>query len=80
MHDEPAGVLGLMYDACQFTLTPAEYRAALYTTCEDLGAAGKDNSFGWGRVDAYAAVVNVGTPRAYASAKPRSGEAPLPRF
>jgi PKD repeat protein len=66
-----------MYDACQFTLTPSEYRAALYATCEDLGAAGKDSIFGWGRVDAYAAVVNVGTPRAYASASPRGGQAPL---
>jgi len=72
-----AGVLGLMYDACGYTLTPAEYRAALYSTCEDLGAAGKDDTFGWGRIDAHAAVVEVGYPRAYAAAKPGSGEAPL---
>jgi len=72
-----AGVLGLMYDASQFTLTPAEYRAALYSTCEDLGAAGKDETFGWGRVDAHAAVVEVGTPVARASASPDRGPAPL---
>ncbi len=72
-----AGVLGLMYSGSSFSLTPAEYRTALYATCVDLGAAGKDTTFGWGRLDALDAVTGVATPTASASASPTSGQAPL---
>ena len=33
----------------------------LETTADDLGTAGFDNTFGWGRVDAYQAVMAVAT-------------------
>ncbi len=72
-----AGVLGLMYAHSGFALTPAEYRAALYATCQDLGAAGKDSTFGWGRVDAYNAVLQMSAITASASASPTGGQAPL---
>ena len=36
--------------------------AALLTTAVDLGAAGRDDSFGWGRVDAAAAVATTLAP------------------
>jgi subtilisin family serine protease len=36
--------------------TPAQIEDALFKTAKDLGNRGKDNSYGWGRVDAYAAV------------------------
>jgi subtilisin family serine protease len=72
-----AGVLGLMYSASFFSLTPAEYRSVLYSTCQDIGDPGEDDVFGWGLVDAYAAVVEIGTPTASISASPDSGQAPL---
>jgi subtilisin family serine protease len=72
-----AGAMGLMYAASSYALTPAEYKAALYASCEDLGDAGKDDVFGHGRLDAYAAVIAVATPTASASANPTSGNAPL---
>jgi len=28
----------------------------LFKTAKDLGKAGKDTSFGWGRIDSYSAV------------------------
>ncbi|MDI6591946.1 MAG: S8 family serine peptidase, partial [Patescibacteria group bacterium] len=36
--------------------TPDEVRAALQETAEDLGTAGRDDTFGYGLVDAYAAL------------------------
>ncbi len=36
--------------------TPTQVENALFKTARDLGKAGKDNNFGWGRVDAYSAV------------------------
>ncbi len=38
------------------TYTTSQVQTALFNTAKDLGKAGKDTSFGWGRVDAYAAV------------------------
>jgi len=37
-------------------LTPAEVESILRSTCKDLGAAGVDSTFGYGRVDAAAAL------------------------
>jgi serine protease len=36
--------------------TPDEIRTALQETAEDLGVSGRDNTYGWGLVDAYAAL------------------------
>lgn len=38
------------------TYTPIQVQNALFTTAKDLGRFGKDTSYGWGRVDAAAAV------------------------
>ncbi len=38
------------------TYTTSQVQTALFNTAKDLGKAGKDTSFGWGRVDASAAV------------------------
>ncbi|MBI2076008.1 MAG: S8 family serine peptidase [Candidatus Aenigmarchaeota archaeon] len=36
--------------------TVAQIESALFNTAKDLGKAGKDTSYGWGRVDVYSAV------------------------
>ncbi|MBI2559465.1 S8 family serine peptidase [Candidatus Woesearchaeota archaeon] len=36
--------------------TVAQIESALFNTAKDLGKAGKDKDYGWGRVDAYGAV------------------------
>ena len=36
--------------------SPAEVRAALTSTCRDMGPPGWDEQFGWGLIDAYAAL------------------------
>ncbi|MBN2372940.1 S8 family serine peptidase [bacterium] len=36
--------------------TPQEVRAAIQETAEDLGAPGRDDTYGWGLVDAYTAL------------------------
>ncbi|NOZ73638.1 MAG: S8 family serine peptidase [Chloroflexi bacterium] len=38
------------------TLTPLEIRTIIQNTATDLGAPGKDTAFGYGRIDAYAAL------------------------
>jgi len=43
-------------------LTDAEIKDALYKTAKDLGTAGWDKYYGWGRVDALAAVNYVKPP------------------
>lgn len=53
-----AGVAALMLDKNP-TLTPAEIARILMTTSVDLGAPGKDNVFGAGRIDAAAALAAV---------------------
>ncbi len=50
-----AGVAALVFSVDN-TLTPAEVELILYSTADDLGAAGDDSVFGQGRVNAYAAV------------------------
>lgn len=50
-----AGVVSLVMSANPL-LAAAEVEQLLYTTARDLGAAGRDDVFGWGRVDAAAAV------------------------
>jgi hypothetical protein len=59
-----AGVYALMI-AANPQLAPSELDAALFSTAADLGTAGKDVQFGFGRVNAGAAVekVSTSTPR-----------------
>ncbi len=49
------GVCALVRQACP-DLTPDEVKQCLYDTVMDRGAPGKDNDYGWGVVDALAAV------------------------
>ncbi|MFT7645371.1 MAG: serine protease [Candidatus Poriferisodalaceae bacterium] len=51
-------------------LTPAQTRAALFATAEDLGPVGKDNDFGVGLINPLAAVQSVHTPDTTADADP----------
>lgn len=43
------------------SLTPAQVRTALESTAEDKGTAGRDDEYGWGIVDAKAALDSVAT-------------------
>jgi serine protease len=43
-------------------ITPDEVREALQSTAEDLGSAGWDSDYGWGLVDAYAALTYSPVP------------------
>jgi serine protease len=44
------------------TTSPDEVRAALQDTAEDLGAPGWDSTYGWGLLDAYAALTYSAEP------------------
>lgn len=55
-----AGLCGLMWSRNP-SLAPASIEAILRSTCVDLGTAGVDNTYGYGRINAAAAV--VATPR-----------------
>jgi thermitase len=50
-----AGVVGLMM-AANPALSSTDVESMLFASAVDLGVAGRDPSFGWGRVDAAAAV------------------------
>ena len=53
-----AGVVALILSANP-NLSVNEVKNILYSTAVDLGESGKDVTYGWGRVDAYAAVAAV---------------------
>ena len=53
-----AAIAALVWDADP-TLTSASIRNAIMSKAVDLGTAGWDNIYGWGRVDAYEAVKSV---------------------
>ncbi len=53
-----SGVAALLL-AQNSSLTPDQIRNALQDTAEDLGASGKDNTYGWGLIDAQAALQSV---------------------
>jgi subtilisin family serine protease len=44
------------------TLTPTEIRDILQSTADDLGVAGRDNTFGWGLINATAALQSIAKP------------------
>lgn len=52
------GVMALMLEACDL-LTADELKQIIYDTAFDLGAPGKDNTYGWGMIDAEAAVLRA---------------------
>lgn len=56
-----AGVAALLL-AVNSSLTPYDVKNVLITTAEDLGSPGRDNTFGWGLVNASAAVNSVLPP------------------
>jgi len=53
-----SGTVALMLQA-RGNLTPAEVRTLLQQTCQDRWPWGKDNLYGWGRIDAMRAVEAV---------------------
>lgn len=55
------GVLALAWSVNP-TASNSAVENSLFTTCTDLGAVGYDTTFGFGLVDAYAAVAKVGSP------------------
>jgi len=74
-----AGVIALVRQANP-NLSVDEVKQILYSTAYDLGTAGEDNSYGYGMVDAYEAVMMaLGTtgPTADFSGTPTSGCVPL---
>lgn len=66
-----AGVVSLMMSANP-NLKPAEVENLLYSTAADLGAAGRDIQYGWGRVNAQAAVVAAVSAASSADTQPPS--------
>ncbi|MFM7050753.1 MAG: S8 family serine peptidase [Planctomycetota bacterium] len=51
-----AGLCGLIWSRNP-NLTPSEVENILRSTCADLGTAGLDDTFGYGRIDSYAALL-----------------------
>lgn len=52
---ETAGVLALIFSVNQNFL-PGDAESILFSSAKDLGTSGWDEYYGWGRIDAYAAV------------------------
>ncbi|MBM3991637.1 MAG: hypothetical protein FJ298_11600 [Planctomycetes bacterium] len=50
-----AGLCGLIWSRNP-TLTPAQVESILRSSCEDLGTAGVDDTFGYGRINSYLAL------------------------
>jgi thermitase len=71
-----AGVYALMM-AANPSLSPSQLDNALFSTASDLGAAGKDPYFGYGRVNAAAAVGTTGADTGDGTAPSVSISAPV---
>jgi subtilisin family serine protease len=56
-----SGLAALLH-ALQPTATPAQIRARIEQTVDDLGTPGKDNQFGYGRINVYRAINGFTTP------------------
>jgi subtilisin family serine protease len=52
-----AGVATLIFSAAHYNITPTEVSNILFDSAQDLGTPGRDNIFGYGLVDAYAALI-----------------------
>jgi serine protease len=74
-----AGVAALLIAKNGGSMSPDAVRAAIQNTAEDLGPAGWDQHYGYGLVDANAALLSIGgaAPVANFSGTPTSGTAPL---
>jgi len=51
-----SGVAALIFAADDYNITPAEVSNILFNSAQDLGQPGRDDIFGYGLVDAYAAL------------------------
>jgi serine protease len=51
-----AGVAALIFSAAHYNITPTEVSNILFDSAQDLGTPGRDDIFGYGLVDAYAAL------------------------
>ena len=76
-----AGVAALLIAKAGGSLTPAQVRTAVQSTAQDLGSAGWDQQYGYGLVDANAALLSLNPPTnppvAAFTGTPLSGQAPL---
>ncbi|MBM4040618.1 MAG: PKD domain-containing protein [Planctomycetes bacterium] len=78
-----AAGLAALICAVNPSFNPGEVENIIFSTCKDLGAAGDDEVFGHGRIDAAAAIARAANvppnapPLAVAAANPTSGTAPL---
>jgi subtilisin family serine protease len=52
-----AGVAALIFSAAHYDITPTEVSNILFDSAQDLGSPGRDDIFGYGLVDAYAALI-----------------------
>ena len=55
------GVVALMREANP-NIGVNEIKEIIFQTAYDLGAPGEDNSYGWGMIDAYEAVLHTNLP------------------
>jgi subtilisin family serine protease len=51
-----SGVAALLFSAAHYNITPSEVSNILFNSAQDLGQPGRDDIFGYGLVDAYAAL------------------------
>lgn len=56
-----SGVAALLL-AENSSLTPSQIKSTLESTAEDLGTAGRDDTYGWGLIDAEAALASLSPP------------------
>ena len=56
-----AGLVSLLFSANP-SLTPSQVYDILQTTSVDLGTSGYDHNYGWGRIDAAAAMSQINSP------------------
>ncbi len=70
-----SGLIALMLERNP-ALKPDEVRATLTQTARDLGAPGRDDLFGAGEADAYAAVSAVAAAPVAAASEPAAGKIP----
>lgn len=72
-----AGLAALVWSAAP-SYTAAQVFDAMKNAADDLGAAGPDRSYGYGRINAYRAVCSVLPCRAYAAVEKKASAYPNP--